>query len=375
MNIEMQKSFFDEPDSNTNIRVSDSERDSILINLFALLAVSGIGAVTIRKLNAQEKMVDIWREIDQDGKIKSTIKNELIQELRTNKGKYLDIGYRKKEELSHKGVQFFPKGHRYYPEKFLHMEAPPDWIFALGNIDLLSHPGIVTVVGSRDASSQGLRLSYEFAKELVRRDYTVLSGLARGIDEEAHLGALDHFGLTIGVLGHGLEARTSSRTSALWNRIVAHDGLLVSEYMPDSPPSKNRFLRRNEIQVILSDAVVPIETISLASGTWATIRRAERFNVPVLGVSRDGLDTKNLQQTHQVLRENKHNVYSLDSGDIWLKLDSILEMNKPVNNQARQHRFFQYILSLLEQNRKRLDLDMGAIEDLQKLIGESFRGR
>src|SRR5690606_24574961 len=153
----------------------------------------------------------------------------------------------------------------------------PRWLFAEGDLGALNSSPIIGVVGTRKASSEGLRLAYQLGKELVARNIVVLSGLAEGIDEQAHLGAVDSYGQSIAVLGQGINAKISLSNDALVRKIVRSDGLLISEYLPQEYPSRRKYLRRNELQAALSQLIIPVECPSLASGTGATIRRARTF--------------------------------------------------------------------------------------------------
>jgi predicted Rossmann fold nucleotide-binding protein DprA/Smf involved in DNA uptake len=126
----------------------------------------------------------------------------------------------------------------------------------------------------RPVLAQIARTLPQCAAELVRRNVVVLSGLAKGIDENAHVGAIDYFGQSIAVLGQGIAHHESGGDTVLANRILDFDGAVISEYLPKDSSSRNSFLRRNELQVALSRVVIPIESPSLESGTGATIRRA-----------------------------------------------------------------------------------------------------
>jgi DNA processing protein len=116
----------------------------------------------------------------------------------------------------------------------------------------------VAIVGARSCSAYGAQVAREVARQLAAAGVVVVSGLARGIDGEAHRGALDGSGLTVAVLGCGID-RDYPRSHADLARRIAEDGLVVSEYGPGVEPASWRFPARNRIVAGLSQATVVVE--------------------------------------------------------------------------------------------------------------------
>lgn len=134
-----------------------------------------------------------------------------------------------------------------YPRPLSLIPDPPPILYVRGAVEVLSHPA-VAVVGTRKASASGSRSAQLIASFLVRKGFTVVSGLALGIDTAAHLGALDVGGLSIAVLAHGLDTVAPSSNRPLASRIVESGGALVTEHPPGVPPRPPAFVRRNRIQ-------------------------------------------------------------------------------------------------------------------------------
>ncbi|WP_196449157.1 DNA-processing protein DprA [Planomonospora sp. ID82291] len=123
---------------------------------------------------------------------------------------------------------------------------------------LLEDRRAIAVVGTRQASEQGLRIASAVARELALNKVTVVSGLARGIDIAVHRAALEAGGRTVAVIGTGINRFYPSENRALQQRI-AQEGAVVSQFWPDAPPSKQSFPMRNAVMSGYAAATVVVE--------------------------------------------------------------------------------------------------------------------
>ena len=169
-----------------------------------------------------------------------------------------------------------------YPKLLLEITDPPPLLYVAGRTDLLNSPGIA-VVGSRNATPQGLDNARRFAKALSDRGLTIISGLALGIDAAAHSGGMQGSGSTIAVLGTGIDVIYPKRNQALGEEIE-HRGALVSEMPLGSPPMAGNFPRRNRLISGLSRGCLVVEA-AIDSGSLITARLAadqgrEVFSIP-----------------------------------------------------------------------------------------------
>ena len=169
-----------------------------------------------------------------------------------------------------------------YPQLLRQLVDAPPVLFLRGDPKPLQAPQ-VAIVGSRHPTATGREIAYEFAEALSRAGLVVTSGMAYGIDAAAHQGALAGSGVTIAVLGNGIDCTYPARHSALAERIAAA-GVVVSEFPPGTPPLAAHFPRRNRIISGLSHGVVVVEA-GRRSGSLITARLAaeqgrEVFAVP-----------------------------------------------------------------------------------------------
>ena len=175
------------------------------------------------------------------------------------------------EKLEKSGVHLVLRGETGYPERLAHTRRAPHVLFVRGaGIDDRS---AVAVVGTRRASAYGLRHTRRIAAELAKAGVCVVSGLALGIDAQAHEGALDAGGRTIAVLGSGIDRMTPSANRGLMDRIVASGGSIVSEYPMGISASRYSFLERNRIIAGLCQGVLVTEGAK-RSGALSTANHA-----------------------------------------------------------------------------------------------------
>lgn len=156
-----------------------------------------------------------------------------------------------------------------YPEKLNNIYSSPAKLYLVGDELVLNKPSIA-IIGCRDASDYGKRVAFNFAYELAKEGFVIVSGLARGIDTYAHLGAVKANGKTIAVLGSGLKHIYPAENKELCNEIVKKGGAIITEYEPHIKPLPMNFPSRNRIISGLSNGVLVVEA-KQKSGTLITV--------------------------------------------------------------------------------------------------------
>jgi DNA processing protein len=168
-----------------------------------------------------------------------------------------------------------------FPRLLLASGACPIAIYVDGDVLALRGPQLA-IVGSRNPSAQGRERAFEFAQDLAGRGLTITSGLAEGIDSEAHRGALAAHGSTLAVLGTGIDLvyPRGNRPLALE---IAQRGALISAFPVATPPSRGNFPQRNRLIAALSLGTLVVEA-ALGSGSLLTARSAGELGREVFAI-------------------------------------------------------------------------------------------
>ncbi|SEF56557.1 DNA processing protein [Thalassococcus halodurans] len=180
------------------------------------------------------------------------------------------------------------RGEPLYPATFKDLPDAPPLFWAVGDTGLLSRPS-VAIVGARNASSLGLRMAKTLAGELGQAGYTVVSGLARGIDTAAHIASLQTG--TVAVFAGGVDVLYPSENAKLAEDMIAAGGLRISEQPMGLQPQARHFPMRNRLISGLSRAVVVVEAAA-KSGSLITAKNALDQGRDVFAVPGHPMDTR-----------------------------------------------------------------------------------
>lgn len=174
-----------------------------------------------------------------------------------------------------------------YPTSLSLLSTAPPLLWAIGELDLLARP-MIAIVGARNASSLGTRMARSLAADLGAAGYTIVSGLARGVDTAAHLATLETG--TIAVLAGGCDVIYPPENTSLAEN-VASKGLLLSEAPMGQPPQARHFPKRNRIIAGLAQAVIVVEAAG-RSGSLITAREALDLGRDVMAVPGHPFDAR-----------------------------------------------------------------------------------
>lgn len=218
------------------------------------------------------------------------------------------------DELEAKEIQFYSFRHPKYPSLLKEIYNPPIGIYVKGTLpeDEIDK---VSLIGARRCSRYGANVAYQMAKDIVKANIVIVSGMAKGIDTVAHKGAIDGFGQTIAVLGCGVDVCYPTENKELMEQII-NNGCLISEYPPGTQATRHHFPNRNRIISGLSKILVVVEA-GKRSGTLITVDLALESGRDVFAVP--GNVTSALSQgTNDLIKQGCPPV--TESDDILIKL-------------------------------------------------------
>ena len=208
-----------------------------------------------------------------------------------------------------------------FGQDLLEAPVPPPALFAWGQKETLKRP-MVAIVGTRGASTYGKAVAQKFAQVMVQSGLTVVSGGALGIDEHAHLGALEAGGKTVVVLANGVEKAQPPKNKPLFDR-VRTAGCLVSPYAVGTPATPDKFQQRNELIASMAQAVIVVEAPAgsgalMAAGAAANLGR-EVFVVP------GPVNSVNFNGSHNLIRDGATLVFHPGQVLEALDIEALLE--------------------------------------------------
>lgn len=184
-----------------------------------------------------------------------------------------------------------------YPNILKEIYDPPIYLYIRGNKEILNNKSI-SIVGCRKATDYGRKVARDFAYNISKQDINIISGLAIGIDSEAHLGAVEANKKTVAVLGNGLDTIYPKENIILSQKILDSGGTIISEYPLGTKPKKENFPARNRIISGMSNGLLVVEAKE-KSGTLITVDFAleqgrDVFVVPGNIISENSAGTNDL---------------------------------------------------------------------------------
>ncbi|MBI3335248.1 MAG: DNA-protecting protein DprA [Candidatus Portnoybacteria bacterium] len=203
-----------------------------------------------------------------------------------------------------------------YPQQLKKIKNPSKALYVKGDSEVLSEP-CFSIVGTRKASGEGLELARQIACELAKAGLVIVSGLAQGIDGEAHRGALEAGGRTVGVIGSSLEERFffPLQHVRLAREMIEKGGVVISEYEKNQPALRRNFVARNRIIAGLSIGVLvvqaPIKSGALITAQFSKEQGRLIFAVPGSPFSKHFEGTNHLIKTGAFLVERAKDILEI----------------------------------------------------------------
>lgn len=246
-------------------------------DLLTLCLLPGVGPRTVRDLSSRGALTDVLARWQDHADLLSREAGGALEGGAARRRAEHEV-----ERARALGVRIVGRDEAAYPALLREIYDPPPVLWTRGRIEEGEGAAAVAVVGSRAAPTEGLTLARAISRDLAAAGVTVVSGLARGIDTAAHLGALDAQGRTVAVLGSGIDCLYPPENRRLAER-VAERGALISEFPLGTSPYPGNFPRRNRVIAGWGRAVVVVEAAA-RSGALGTARAALEEGREVLAV-------------------------------------------------------------------------------------------
>jgi len=211
------------------------------------------------------------------------------------------------KECEENGWHIITPDDEYYPDGFKNLTNFPLVLYVWGDPEVLKHQVPISIVGTRYASVYGKKIATALAASLSKAGALIISGGAKGIDSCAHIGALNAKGKTVAFLGCGLKSNYLIENLEL-RKLIAKNGAVVSEYTPQTEPTRFAFPIRNRLISAMSLGTVVIEA-GEKSGSLITARLALEQGRDVFAVPGD-IVSSNFKGTNRLLREGAKPVFS-----------------------------------------------------------------
>lgn len=249
--------------------------------LLALMLVPGIGVrIMNRLLDAFGSATEVIRADRRLLELIEGMTEKRIDAFETSMKKKQYI--KKYEILVQKNIQMLVRGQEGYPLALAEIYDSPPVLFFRGNVLPGEAQVRAAVVGTRQPSSYGWQMARYFSGELAKKEVVIVSGLAKGVDASAHLGALQAGGLTYAVLGNGIDTCYPKENQKIFDQIMEQGGI-ISEYPPGYQAAAGNFPMRNRIISGMSDAVLVVEARK-KSGSLITADYGMEFGKDVYAI-------------------------------------------------------------------------------------------
>ena len=351
------------------------------LKLRNLLSVDGIGPIRIVKLLQHFKTLDEIYSANQ-------IEFEKIDSINSNLASQI-VNYKKNlyslsDSLENEVLRLDKMNARVitytddsYPELLRNIYFPPLILYTLGTFEETDMHSIA-IVGTRKPTDYGKSITAKFAKELVKQNITIVSGLARGIDSIAHRAAIKAGGRTIAVVGSGLDIVYPSENRSLFNDI-SKQGIIISEFELGTKPDAQNFPKRNRIISGISLGTLVVESKknggAMQTANYSMDQNREVFAIP------GNLNVPESEGTNTLIQRNEAKLV-IEPDDILLELNLIIqpEIGKNIPKPKIDLSFFEEkVLNSLSTTPKQIDMianetSLSTSECLVNLLSLEFKG-
>lgn len=307
--------------------------------------IQGMGTVKIKRLyNYFDSMQTAWQAGFDDFK-KAGIDDKTIENI-IDQRKNINLDF-EIEKLIANDIKVVTIADKNYPRLLKEIYNPPSLLYYKGKLFETGDNFALAIVGTRKFSTYGKQVTETLVAELINQGVVTVSGLALGIDSMVHNITIQNNGRTISVLGSGLDQQNiyPSSNRDLAEKILATNGLLISEYPPGTAPLQGYFPQRNRIIAGLTIATLVIEAPT-SSGALITAKHAVEFNRDVLAIP-GNIYNANSQGTNNLIKLGAKLITNIEDVLETLNIKEIKEFiaNKKINPDSKEEEILINILS------------------------------
>ncbi len=299
-----------------------------LKNLISLKRLNGFGNIGILKLiNSFPNILDSRINFTDVNRFLSP---RLLNEFKNNFNKQFDLAGDLIELCQKKNIQINTFLDTNYPELLKHIPDAPIIIYTKGNL-IPSPPKSIAIVGTRKYSEYGDIQTKRYTEFLAKQNYSIVSGLALGIDAISHITAINNNAHCIAVLGNGVDIPYPAINTRLYEKLLENNGCIISEFEPGTEPRAEFFPSRNRIIAGLAKSTLVIEA-AIKSGSLITARQAFEYNRDVYALPAD-ITRQNSQGCNLLIKEGVARL-TFDPNDIDTDYLSQIPQNIPLKQDS-----------------------------------------
>ncbi|QGT99152.1 hypothetical protein SYNTR_0559 [Candidatus Syntrophocurvum alkaliphilum] len=307
--------------------------------LYFIHCINGVGNSTLWTIKKSFGSFTKFYESNSKLMYSSSIPNQIINEI-INTRKNVDP-LKNLENLFSEDIKIVCVVEDEYPESLQNIYNKPYMLYYRGDLKVLNQTAFA-IVGARTATPYGRKVARQFGRDLSAQNISIVSGMARGIDAEAHWGALESGGKTVAILGSGIKIIYPKENVKLYEEITKK-GVVLSEFVPTAQPKPGNFPQRNRIISGLSKGLLVVEAKE-KSGALITVDFALEQGKDVFAVP-GPITSNNSKGTNQLIK---------DGAKIVTQVDDVLEEYKDVSIVMNSPSFFQEKLKLLDNNENKI---------------------
>jgi DNA processing protein len=279
-----------------------------------------------------------------------------------------------KHEL--KNHPFWTPADSEYPQLLWEIPDPPPILYHHGNVSKWAEETAIAIIGTRNPSSYGRKWARKISKTLAERGFTVVSGLAEGVDAEAHQSCLEAGGISLAVVGTGVDRVYPTKHLQLYHQLLK-SGAVIGEYANGTTPEKSHFPQRNRIIAGLCRASIVIEAPS-RSGALITAHQANDYGRDVYALP-GNLDTEQAIGCLQLINRGAQIILGIDEllaslgamPQLDIELDTQLDIKQQKTLSSPKPSSFD--LSALDPSQQKIMqiLSFDELKSLDRLVSES----